>query len=34
VQWLIQWSNLKPEDATWELADDFIKKWLGYSFES
>lgn len=24
VQWLIQWTNLSPEDATWEDAD-FIK---------
>jgi hypothetical protein len=25
VQWLIEWDNLSPEDATWEDAD-FIKQ--------
>uniref|UniRef100_A0A8R7TIU8 Chromo domain-containing protein n=1 Tax=Triticum urartu TaxID=4572 RepID=A0A8R7TIU8_TRIUA len=25
VQWLVQWENLPPEDASWEDAD-FIKK--------
>jgi hypothetical protein len=25
VQWLVQWENLSPEEATWEDAD-FIKE--------
>ena len=33
VQWLVQWVNLSPEEATWEDAD-FIKKTFPEFFKS
>lgn len=31
-QWLIQWSHLPKEEATWEDAEEFMKKFPNYSF--
>lgn len=31
-QWLIQWSHLPEEEATWEDAEEFMKKFPNYSF--
>lgn len=33
VQWLVQWANLPPDDASWEDAD-FIKKTFPAFFKS
>lgn len=32
-QWLIQWSHLPKEEATWEDAEEFMKKFPKYSLE-
>lgn len=32
-QWLIQWSHLPVEEATWEDAEDFMTKFPNYSHE-